>query len=146
MAHPNQKKVNQTQKCMLNIVLAEDYIATRKKVVEWLEQETCWNIIGEVETGREAIEISQNRSPDVVVMDVRMPEMNGIEATKIIVEDQPQTKVVILSNCTDSYTVNAAIEAGANAYVAKQRAIEDLIPGICAAVEGGQFISSFIDL
>jgi DNA-binding NarL/FixJ family response regulator len=117
----------------------------RELLCEIIEQQTNWSVLGNAGSGSTALELADRNQPDVVVMDILMPGMNGIEATRQMTASHPGTVVVILSNRTDSVTVNAAFEAGAHAYIAKQHAFDELVPGIRAALKGKLFLGSSIE-
>src|ERR1700686_3505940 len=99
----------------LRILLADDHIVMRTGLRALLERQPNLEVVGESENGRETVELSASLKPDVVVMDVGMPVLNGIEATKTIVGQHPTTAVVILSMHSDEAYVMRALKAGARA-------------------------------
>jgi DNA-binding NarL/FixJ family response regulator len=125
----------------VRIVLADDHTIVRKGLRVLLERQSDLLILGEASNGREAIEVSREQSPDVVVMDVAMPIMNGIEATARITAAQPKTAVVILSMHTDESYILRALKAGARGYLLKDSAENDLIQAIRAVANGFAFFS-----
>ncbi len=125
----------------LRILLADDHIVMRTGLRALLERQPNLEVVGESENGRETIELSASLKPDVVVMDVGMPILNGIEATRTIVGQQPTTAVVILSMYSDESYVMRALKAGARAYLLKDSAAADLISAIEAVSQNKAFFS-----
>jgi two-component system, NarL family, response regulator NreC len=125
----------------LRILLADDHVVMRSGLRALLERQPNLEVIGECENGRETIELANSLRPDVVVMDVGMPVLNGIEATKAIVSKQPATAVVILSMHADESYVMRALKAGARGYLLKDSAAADLIGAIQAISRGKSFFS-----
>jgi DNA-binding NarL/FixJ family response regulator len=106
-----------------------------------LERQPNLEVVGETENGRQTVELSASLKPDVLVMDVGMPILNGIEATKQIVDQCSTTAVVILSMYSDEAYVMRALKAGARAYLLKDSAAADLISAIEAVSQGKSFFS-----
>ena len=125
----------------LRILLADDHIVMRKGLRALLERQPNLEVVGESENGREAIELVTSLTPDVVVMDVGMPVLNGIEATKTIVTQHPTVAVVILSMYVDESYIMRALKAGARAYLLKDSAPADLIGAIQAVSQNKSFFS-----
>ena len=125
----------------LRILLADDHVVMRSGLRALLERQPNLEVIGECENGRETIEVAASLRPDVVVMDVGMPLLNGIEATKVIVGKNPGTAVVILSMHADESYVMRALKAGARSYLLKDSAAADLIGAIHAISQGKSFFS-----
>lgn len=125
----------------LRILLADDHTVMRTGLRALLEHHSHLEIVGETENGRDTVERSASLSPDVVVMDVAMPILNGIEATKQIVSASPNIAVVILSMHSDETYVMRALQAGARAYLLKDSAASDLISAIEAVSQGKSFFS-----
>jgi len=125
----------------LRILLADDHIVMRTGLRALLERQPNLEVVGESEDGRETIELSASLKPDVVVMDVGMPILNGIEATRMIVGQHPTTAVVILSMHSDESYVMRALKAGARAYLLKDSAAADLISAIQAVSQNKAFFS-----
>ena len=125
----------------LRILLADDHIVMRTGLRALLERQPNLEIVGECENGRETVELAATLKPDVVVMDVGMPILNGIEATKAIVSQRPTTAVVILSMHADESYVMRALKAGARGYLLKDSAAADLISAIQAISQGRSFFS-----
>jgi len=125
----------------LRILLADDHVVMRTGLRALLERQPNLEIVGESENGREAIELVTSLKPDVVVMDVGMPVLNGIEATKTIVSQHPTTAVVILSMHVDESYIMRALKAGARGYLLKDSAPADLIGAIQAVSQNKSFFS-----
>jgi two-component system response regulator NreC len=125
----------------LRILLADDHIVMRTGLRALLERQPNLEVVGESENGRETVELVASLRPDVVVMDVGMPILNGIEATKTIVSESPATSVVILSMHADESYVMRALKAGARAYLLKDSAAADLIGAIQAVSQNKSFFS-----
>jgi two-component system response regulator NreC len=125
----------------LRILLADDHAVMRTGLRALLERQPNMEVVGEAGTGREAIELAATHEPDVVVMDVGMPTLNGIEATKAIVAKRPATAVVILSMHADEAYLLRALSAGARGYLLKDSAAPDLIGAIQAVSQNKSFFS-----
>jgi DNA-binding NarL/FixJ family response regulator len=125
----------------LRILLADDHTVMRTGLRTLLERQPNLEVVGETENGRQAVELSASLKPDVLVMDVGMPILNGIEATKQIVNQRSTTAVVILSMHSDEAYVMRALKAGARAYLLKDSAAADLISAIEAVSQGKSFFS-----
>jgi two-component system response regulator NreC len=125
----------------LRILLADDHTVMRAGLRTLLERQPNLEVVGETENGRQTVELSASLKPDVLVMDVGMPILNGIEATKQIVDQCSTTSVVILSMHSDEAYVMRALKAGARAYLLKDSAAADLIGAIEAVSQGKSFFS-----
>jgi two-component system response regulator NreC len=125
----------------LRILLADDHTVMRNGLRALLERQPNLEVVGESENGRHTVEVSASLKPDVVIMDIGMPILNGIEATKQIVNQHPAIAVVILSMYSDETYVMRALTAGARAYLLKDSAAGDLIGAIEAVSHGKSFFS-----
>jgi two-component system, NarL family, response regulator NreC len=125
----------------VRILLADDHNILRDGMRLLLERQPGFTVVGEAADGRETIALAAEHAPDVVVMDIAMPNMNGIEATRRIVEKQPATGVVILSMHYDESYVLRSLKAGARAYLLKDALKAELIAAIRAVAEGRSFFS-----
>jgi two-component system response regulator NreC len=125
----------------LRILLADDHIVMRTGLRALLERQPNLEVVGESENGRETVALAASLRPDVVVMDVGMPVLNGIEATQTIVTQCPAIAVVILSMHADESYVMRALKAGARGYLLKDSAAADLIGAIQAMSQGKSFFS-----
>jgi two-component system response regulator NreC len=125
----------------LRILLADDHIVMRSGLRALLDRQPNLEVVGESENGRETVALAASLKPDVVVMDVGMPILNGIEATQTIVSECPTIAVVILSMHADESYVMRALKAGARGYLLKDSAAADLIGAIQAISQGKSFFS-----
>jgi len=125
----------------IRVVLADDHTVMRAGLRSLLERQPNLEVVGEAEDGRQTVELAAALNPDVIVMDIGMPSLNGIEATRQIVAKQPNTSVVILSMHSDETYVMRAMKAGARGYLLKDSAEADLIRAIQAVSQGKSFFS-----
>jgi len=128
----------------IKILLADDHVVMRRGIRALLERREGFEIVAEAGDGREAIALTEIHSPDVVVVDIAMPNLNGIEAARQIVAKTPHTAVVILSMHSDESYVLRALRAGARAYLLKDSPESDLINAILAVHAGKAFFSPAI--
>jgi DNA-binding NarL/FixJ family response regulator len=128
----------------LRIVLADDHTVVRSGLRALLERHQNFEVVGEAENGRNVVELSASLRPDIVVMDVGMPLLNGIEATAGLLKQSPSTGVVILSMYSDESYVMRALKAGARGYLLKDSAATDLLSAIQAVSNGRSFFSPSI--
>ena len=125
----------------IKVLLADDHTVVRQGLRVLLEAEQDIEVAAEAETGRQAVQLTLKHLPDVVVMDIAMPLMNGLEATRQILKDAPDVKVLVLSSYNDDAYVHQLTEAGAVGYLLKQTAAADLVKGIREARKGNSFFS-----
>jgi DNA-binding NarL/FixJ family response regulator len=125
----------------IRIVLADDHSVVRQGFRRILEAQSDMEIVGEASNGREALEQAALLTPDVVVMDVAMPELNGIEATRRMKEATPHSRVLALSMHKDSVYVREILRAGARGYLLKDAVDEDLIAAVRAVSRGEGYLS-----
>jgi two-component system, NarL family, response regulator NreC len=128
----------------LRIILADDHAVVRSGLRALLERHDNFEIVGEAENGRDAVTLSASSHPDIVIMDVGMPLLNGIEATAALLKQSPSTGVVILSMYSDESYVMRSLKAGARGYLLKDSAAPDLISAIEAVSRGRSFFSPSI--
>lgn len=121
--------------------MADDHAMVRKGFRLILEAQPDMEIAGEAGNGREAVELTEKLHPDVVVMDVAMPELNGIEATRRLAASSPHTRVLALSMHKDSVYVREILRAGARGYLLKDSIDTDLISAVRAVAKGDGYIS-----
>ncbi len=120
----------------IKLVLADDHAVVRSGTRELLEQQPDLKIVGEASNGEEAVSMAQDLQPDVIVMDVRMPKMTGIEATRRIKAESPDVKVLVLTAHDDDEYVFALLQAGANGYLLKTAEIEEVVRAIRTVAAG----------
>ena len=128
----------------IRILLADDHTVMRNGLRLLLERQPNLTVVGEASDGRETVRLAESVSPDVVVMDIAMPNLNGIEAARQIIAARPEISIVILSMHSDESYVVRALKAGARAYLLKDSAEGDLIAAIHAISEGKSFFSPAI--
>ena len=126
------------------VLLAEDHTIVRKGLRSLLDKETGIKVVGEAEDGREAIAKAEELHPDVVVMDIAMPGLNGLEATRQIKKRFPDIKIIILTMHTNKEYVSQTLKAGASGYLVKKAAPDELISAINAVHKGNSFLSPSI--
>jgi len=125
----------------IRILLADDHAVVRQGFKMILAAQADMEIVAEAGNGRDAVEAAQRLRPDVVVMDVAMPELNGIEATRRIVEASPHTRVLALSMHKDSVYVREILRAGARGYLLKDAPAGDLVSAVRAVAGGEGYLS-----
>jgi len=124
------------------VLLVDDHELVRQGVAAMLHKADGIEIVGEARTGREAIEATRRDLPDVVLMDVRMPDMDGLEATKRIKEERPRTAVIMVTMHDNPAYLRDAVRAGAAGYLLKDVSKEELVDAIRQVSTGGAFIES----
>ena len=128
----------------LRLLIGDDHTLVRQGLRKILEERPEWEVVAEVGDGREAIRQCVALKPDVAIIDVGMPLLNGIDATQQIVRRVPETKVLVLSMHSDEAYVTRALHAGATGYMLKDSAGTDLINGVAAVSAGQAFFSPAI--
>jgi len=124
----------------LRIILADDHEIVRDGLRALLEREG-FAVVGEASDGREAVKLAQDHQPDVAVLDLAMPSLNGVDATKEIVRVSPKTKSVLLTVHAEDQYVLTALRAGISGYVLKTKATADLVRAIKEVSQGKTFLS-----
>ncbi|MGA2592190.1 MAG: response regulator transcription factor [Bryobacteraceae bacterium] len=125
----------------IHILLADDHSVVRQGFKMILAAQPDMEIVGEAANGREAVELAGQLQPDVVVMDVAMPELNGIEATRRLADVSPRTRVLALSMHKDSVYVREILRAGARGYLLKDAISSDLLAAVRAVSRGEGYLS-----
>ena len=128
----------------IRILLADDHTIIRSGLRLLLEQQEDFKVVAEANDGREAVQLVAKHRPDIVILDIGMPQLNGIEATRQIVAEQPEAQVLILSMHSDEGYVLRALKAGARGYILKNSAEADLIRAVRSVAEGKSFFSPVI--
>ncbi len=123
----------------LRVILADDNGPVRRSLKALLEREG-FAVVGEAADGEEAIIVAQKQRPDVVLLDLSMPRLNGIEATRQIRKLIPEARTIILTVHRDYHYVAQALEAGVDGYILKSRAVEELAKGVNQVVMGKHFL------
>jgi DNA-binding NarL/FixJ family response regulator len=124
-----------------HVVLVDDHKLVRDGIRTILERGEEFAVSGEAEDGAEAVALCQELKPDLVLMDIGLPGMNGIEATTELLRSCPETKVVILSMYDDENSVVSAIRSGARAFVLKKASSSELLDALRAVANGGSYLS-----
>jgi len=128
----------------ISVLLVDDHNIVRQGLKALLTAETDMTILAEAQTGREAVVLASKLRPDVVVMDLAMPLLNGWEATRQILKAVPSARVIVLSTYGDDEHVQQALSAGAAAYLLKQTAAEDVVQAIREVLNGNAYFSPAI--
>ena len=125
----------------ITVLLADDHTVVRRGLRALLEAASDIEIVGEAETGRQAVRLAGSLKPDVVLMDIAMPELNGLEATRRITEELPSVRVLILSSYNNDEYIHQLTECGAAGYLLKNAAPADVVTAIREARKGNAFFS-----
>lgn len=128
----------------INVYLVDDHRILREGLRMLLELQGDIRVVGEAEDGRKALDGILQVKPDVVLMDITMPELNGIDATLTVTQKLPETKVIILSVHSDSEHIYRAFQAGAKGYLLKESAGEEVVRAIRAVSQGQRYVSQKI--
>ena len=128
----------------IGVLLVDDHTVVRQGLRALLAAEDDMEVIGEAENGRQAVMLAKKTPPDVVVMDVAMPLLNGLEATRQILKSVPRAKVLVLTSYGDDDCVTQMMDAGASGYLIKQTAANDLLKAIREVQKGNAFFSPAI--
>lgn len=121
--------------------MADDHLVVRKGIKNLLEEEKEFLVVGEASNGQEAIDAVETLHPDLLVIDIRMPVMNGLEATQKMTERLTNTRILILSMHEDEDYILQSIESGASGYLLKDTSKEEFVKAIRAIVQGGKYFS-----
>lgn len=122
------------------VLLVDDHELVRQGIAAMLAKAEGIQVVGEARTGREAIELARRELPDVILMDVRMPDMDGLEATRRIKDERPRTAVVMVTMHENPAYLREAVRAGAAGYLLKDVGREELVDAIRQVAGGGAFI------
>ncbi len=126
------------------VVVADDHLMFRQGLISLLKQQDDIEVVGEAEDGRGAVKICQTLHPDLVIMDVGMKSLNGIEATRQILSEFPNTKVIAVSMHSDRRFVSGMLEAGAAAYILKDCTFDELTQALRAVADGRTYLSAHV--
>ncbi len=124
----------------IKILIVDDHKIVREGIKSMLEQETGFEVVGQASNGREALLSIPDTNPDVVIMDINMPDMNGTEATRKIVASFPKTRIIALSMHSDKYFVSEMLKAGASGYLLKDCSRKDIIQAIHAVAVNKSYL------
>lgn len=129
---------------LVRILLADDHTIVRHGLRRMLEERPEWQVVAEACDGREAIRLAEEHKPDVAIIDVAMPLLNGIETTRQMLRRVPRLKVLVLSMYVDDVYVTQMLRAGATGYLLKDSADTDLFQAVAAVAQGQSFFSPAI--
>jgi DNA-binding NarL/FixJ family response regulator len=125
----------------VRLVLADDHAMMREGLKSLIAKEPTLEVVGEADNGKQTVELARKAGANVVVMDVAMPDLNGIEATRKLLKGNPAVRVVALSGHANREFVREMLKAGASAYVLKSRAYEELVRAIREVMKGKKYLS-----
>ena len=128
----------------ITVLLVDDHTVVRQGIRALLNQEPDIEVVGEAENGRQAVQMAEKTLPDIVIMDIVMPLMNGLEGTRQLLNYVPKTKVLVLSSYCDDDYVQQLTGAGASGYLIKQTAADNLLLAIREVQKGNAFFSPSI--
>ena len=126
----------------LKLLVADDHEVVRNGVRSLLEAQPGWHVTAEASNGREAVEKAKRLKPDVVVLDIGMPSLNGLEAARQMIKNDPHIKIVILTMHESESLIREVLKVGARGYVSKADAIQDLVTAINAVRSGVTFFTA----
>lgn len=129
---------------MWQVVLADDQKSVRQGVRDWLEDEPDFQIIGEARDGVEAVDLTSELKPDILVTDLKMPRLDGIGVTERVRQLSPDTRIIILSMYGDRLYVDAAFKAGAMGYILKKSSADGLLDALRTVADGKKYLSPSI--
>ncbi len=125
----------------LRILLADDHEIVRQGLRSLIASQPDIEVVAEASTGREAVRCARRHSPDIIIMDISMPDLNGMDATSLCMEEAPDVKVIALSMHSDSHYVIGMLKAGAKGYLLKEGVFKELIQAIRAAENNQVYLS-----
>ncbi len=126
---------------LVRVVLADDHAVVRKGIREFLEEDTSLRVVGEASDGEEAVALVAREKPDVAVFDIQMPRMNGMDATRRVKREFPNTRVLILTAYDDDPYIFASIQAGASGYLLKTASSDEICRAVRAVAAGETALS-----
>jgi DNA-binding NarL/FixJ family response regulator len=127
------------------VLIVDDHAAIRRGVQGILHSFPEWELCGEADNGQEAVRLAESLKPEIIIMDVSMPVLNGLEATRIIRDAHPETKVLLLTLHSSTELVRSAFRAGARGYVLKSDAEQELVRALHVVLGEGTYVSPAID-
>jgi DNA-binding NarL/FixJ family response regulator len=125
----------------IKVIIADDHRIIHDGLKPLLDSQTDIEVVALADTGRKAVQLTKELKPDLVIMDIYMPDLNGIEATLQIISQCPEVKIVVLSMNSDKQYVQKMLEAGASAYLTKDCSFKELVDAIHAVVAGKKYLS-----
>ena len=125
----------------MRVLIVEDFVAFRRFVCSTLGTKPELQVVGEASDGREAVQKAEELKPDLILLDIGLPTLNGIDAARQIRKLSPRSKILFSSAYSDQCAVEAAFSVGGSGYLVKSDAAANLLPGIKAVAQGKQFVS-----
>ena len=125
----------------IRVILVDDHRMIRESLISLFQYQPDLKVIGQAEDGQSALELVRKLRPDIVITDVTMPKLNGIDTARQIIHQFPKVKVIVLSGHNHDLFVTGMIRAGASAYVLKERLFDELVDAIRTVQEGGSYLS-----
>jgi DNA-binding NarL/FixJ family response regulator len=126
----------------VRVLIVEDFVAFRRFVCSTLGTKPELQVVGEASDGREAVQKAEELKPDLILLDIGLPTLNGIDAARQIRKLSPESKIIFLSQESSADVIEAALSLGALAYVVKMRAESDLLAAVDSVLLGKRFVSS----
>jgi len=126
----------------VRVLIVEDFVAFRRFVCSTLGTRPELQVVGEASDGREAVQKAEELKPDLILLDIGLPTLNGIDAARQIRKLSPESKIIFLSQESSADVIEAALSLGALAYVVKMRAESDLLAAVDSVLLGKRFVSS----
>ncbi len=124
----------------IKVLVADDHRMVLEGLTNLINEQTDMNTVGKATDGREAVKLTAEINPDVIVMDLTMPNLNGIDATRMITKNASTTRIIALSMHSEKRFIRAALEAGASGYLVKENAFEELVNAIRAVNKGQNYL------
>jgi DNA-binding NarL/FixJ family response regulator len=128
----------------VRILIVDDHAVVRRGVRSLLESQPGWEIVGEAATGRDAVDMARRLQPDIVVMDLTLPELNGLDATRQILKDSPRSEILVLTMHHSEELAHNVLQAGARGYVLKSDADQSLIAAVESLRQHKPFLTSTV--
>lgn len=128
----------------MDILLVDDHAATREELASLIETQDDLNVVGQAANGEDGVRLAKELRPDIILMDVVMPGMNGIATTEAVRASLPKVRVLVLSNHTGENLVKVMLLAGATGYVRKDRAYEELVPAIRSVAKDKPYLGEYV--
>jgi len=124
----------------IRVLVADDHRMVLEGLTNLINEQTDMNTVGKATDGREAVKLTAEINPDVIIMDLTMPNLNGIDATRMITKNASATRIIALSMHSEKRFVRAALEAGASGYLVKENAFDELVNAIRAVNKGQSYL------
>jgi DNA-binding NarL/FixJ family response regulator len=129
---------------MVRILIADDHAVVRQGIKTLLQNHLGWEVCGEATDGRQAVDMAKQLKPDIVVMDIGMPNLNGLEAARLMLRDNPEQKIVIATVNESEQVIRAVLQAGARGYILKSDAALDLVSAVEALSRNTTFFTESV--